>query len=222
MKTADLMSRYVVTLSPGNSVAHAARLMLERGISGLPVVDDSGAIVGILTEGDLLRRVEPDSIGAGNAQWLHQVTAKGIARDFVATHSWRVADAMVSPVVTVSEDTPLGKVAELLLSRNIRRLPVVRDGQLVGIISRTDLLASIVAAPAERIAQGDHALRISIEARLREARHMFVNKPTVAVQSGVVHLWGPLASKVERDAARVIVEGVPGIAGFEDHTTLPG
>lgn len=222
MKTADIMTRHVITLSPGHSVAHAASIMRERGVSGLPVVDDEGHLVGMLTEGDLMARVEPDSIEQASARWLHLAAAEGLAREFVVSHSWRVSDVMSTPVVTVNEDTPLRDVAELIVTRGIRRLPVMQGDRMVGIVSRADLLDAILLArePAERPVSGDGAIRTSVEARLREAQRIITGSPTVTVSSGVVHLWGALGSKSERDALRVIVENVPGIAGFEDHTTL--
>jgi CBS-domain-containing membrane protein len=196
--------------------------MRERGISGLPVVDDEGRLVGMLTEGDLMARIEPDSVEEASKRWLHLAAPDGLAREFVLSHSWRVSDIMSAPVVTVNEDTPLREVAELIATRNIRRLPVMRGNQMVGIVSRADLLDAIVLAqdPANRPVKGDDAIRTSVEARLRDAKRIITGAPAVTVNSGIVHLWGVLGSKSERDALRVIVEGVPGIAGFEDHTTL--
>lgn len=220
MKTADLMTRKVVTLSPDNSVRHAARLMIDLAVSGLPVVDDAGKLVGMVTEGDLLRRVEPDSIEQASARWHHWATPEGIARDYVKSHSWRVADVMTSPVVSVSEGVPLHEVAALLEARGIKRVPVVRDGHIVGIISRADLLRSVADEPRGAIPQSDDAIRTCAEARLRDAGRVLSALPSVTVSDKVVHLWGALQSQSERDTARVVVENIPGIAGFEDHTTL--
>jgi CBS domain-containing protein len=201
MKTADLMTSTVITITPGHSVRHAARLMLEHGISGLPVVDDMGTVVGMLTEGDLLRRVEPAEADKVDAMWYRLATPEGVARDFVKRHSWRVGDVMTSPVVFVTGQTPLRHVAELLETHGIRRLPVVERGQLIGIIGRSDLLRCLVGQLPEQPIQGDEALRICVAARLGDERHAFTRKPEVTVESGVVTCgarWDRKASAMPR------------------------
>ena len=220
MNVSDVMARNVVTLMPGHSVKHAAQILLDHHVSGAPVVDGEGRLVGILTEGDLLRRVEFGLGATPNDPWARASWVEGSARDFVRSHSWRVEDVMSRPVATVTEDTSLAQVAVLLGTRSIKRLPVLRDGKLVGIVSRADLLRVIAAASPEPIAAGDEALRISAHAHLRDAALMFALCPDVTVVDGIVHLWGKIRSEAERDAARVAVEAVPGIAGIEDHLTL--
>lgn len=215
MRVADIMSRQLVSLMPGHSVRHAAQIMLDRRVSGVPVVD-GGRVVGILTEGDLLRRVELGSEG-NTSRFL--LSPAGTARDFVRTHSWRVADVMSSPVVTVDEDMPLIDAALLLSTRGIKRVPVVRNGALVGILSRADLLKVIAQAKPEHIAEGDEALWRAAQARLGELS-IFAVPPTVTVENHIVHLWGVVRTQAERDAARVAVESIPGIQGTEDHLTI--
>lgn len=219
MNASDLMTRNVLTLSPGNSVRHAARLMLGHGISGLPVIDDSGVVAGMVTEGDLLRHVEPNAIEA--VAHAHQgMTSEWLARDFVRGHSWRVADVMTSPVVTVAPAASLREVAALMDSRGVKRLPVVAEGRLVGIISRSDLLRCIVDDLPASVAKGDEALRISVQARLGEVERVLAQPLHVTVEQGIVHLWGAVRSMTERDMARVVVEGVAGIRGYEDHMAV--
>ncbi|MBN9305471.1 MAG: CBS domain-containing protein [Devosia sp.] len=213
------MSRAIVTVMPAHSVRHAAQMMLDHKVSGVPVVDGDGQLVGILTEGDLLRRVEYGLTGS-RPHWIEAVSAEGAARDFVKSHSWRVADVMSKPVVAATEDTSLADVAVMFGTRGIKRAPVVRDGRLVGIVSRADLLRIIAAAKPERIAAGDSALEISATARLRDADTVFAACPEVTVVNGVVHLWGRVRSEAERDAAHVAVEGVEGITGIEDHLSI--
>ncbi len=215
MRVADIMSRNVVCLMPGHSVRHAAQIMLEQGISGVPVVDDD-KVVGILTEGDLLRRVELGSDGKSAHSLLNPT---GEARDFVRTHSWRVADVMSSPVVWVSEDMPLHEAAILLSTRGIKCVPVLRDGRLVGIVARRNLLEIIARARPERGFEGEDALQRAAQARLGELR-IFEASPQVTVEGHVAHLWGTVRSEAERDAARVAVESIPGLAGAEDHLTI--
>jgi CBS domain-containing protein len=219
MIVADVMSRALVTVMPGHSVRHAAQIMLDHHVSGLPVVDDLGQLVGMLTEGDLLRRVE---FGPTDAlpRWLAATSPDGVALDYVKSHSWRVSDVMTKPVVTITESAPLADAAALFGTRGIKRLPVVRGAQLVGLISRADLLGVIATTMPEFVAGGDDAIRTSAEARLRDATTVFAHRPDVTVANGVVHLWGHVRSQAERDAARVACEGVHGINGVEDHLTI--
>jgi CBS domain-containing protein len=215
MRVADIMSKQVISLMPGHSVRHAAQIMLEHGISGVPVVDDD-RVVGILTEGDLLRRVE---LGSDGKPSHFLISPAGEARDFVRTHSWRVADVMSSPVVSVSEDMPLHEAAMLLSTRGIKRVPVLKDGQLVGILSRGNLLGIIAQSRAERGVAGEEALQRAAQARLGELK-VFDALPIVTIEGHVAHLWGTVRSQAERDAARVAVESIPGLAGAEDHLTV--
>lgn len=217
MRVADLMSRQLVSLMPGHSVRHAAQIMLEHHVSGVPVVE-GGRVVGVLTEGDLLRRVE---LGSDGHAYHSLLSPAGVARDFVRSHSWRVADVMSSPPVTVTEEMPLKEAAVLLSTRHIKRVPVVRGGMLVGILSRADLLKVIAQSRPETIADGDDALRRAAQARLGELG-LFDIPPTVTVEGRVVHLWGSVRSQAERDAARVAVEGIAGIAATEDHLRIGG
>ena len=219
MNVADVMSRSVVTVMPGHSVRHAAQIMLDNHVSGLPVLDGDGSLVGILTEGDLLRRVEYGLTG-GRPHWVEANSPEGAARDFVRSHAWRVGDVMSTPVVTVNESTSLADVAVLFGTRGIKRVLVLRGKTLVGVISRADLLQIIATARPEKIAAGDEALEISANARLRDADTIFRVRPQVTVVDGVIHLWGQVRSDAERDAARVAVETIEGSNGVEDHLAV--
>jgi len=219
MIVADVMSRTLVTVMPGHSVRHAAQIMLDHHVSGVPVLDGDGNLMGILTEGDLLRRVEYGLTGS-TPHWIGAVTHEGAARDFVKSHSWRVGDVMSKPVVTVQETTALADVAVLFGTRGIKRAPVMRGTQLVGLVSRADLLRIIANSRPEKIAAGDSALEISASARLRDAETVFSVCPAVTVVDGVVHLWGQVRSQAERDAARVAVESIEGLRGVEDHLSI--
>lgn len=219
MIVADVMSRALVTLMPGHSVKHAAQIMLDHNVSGLPVVDGDGQLVGILTEGDLLRRVEFGPSGE-RPLWIAANAPEGTARDYVRSHSWRVSDVMSRPVATITEEATLADAAVIFGTRGIKRLPVVRDGQLVGIVSRADLLRRLASAMPDVVSGGDDAIRTSARARLRETAAIFAVLPEVTVIDGVIHLWGKVRSEAERDAARVACESVHGINGVEDHLTL--
>ena len=183
--------------------------MLNHRISGLPVVDDAGLLAGLVTEGDLLRRAELGIPDAAHP-WQAATSPAGLTRDFVKRNSWRVSDVMTSPVTTVSESTSIADVARLMDARGVKRLPVLQDGALVGIISRADLLHCIADDRPADIAQGDDAIRTSVAARLRDATVLLGGDlPTVTVRDGLVHLWGTVRSADCHDVTRVIVDGVP-------------
>jgi CBS domain-containing protein len=209
----DVMTRQIVTISPGYSVAHAARLMLEGGVSGLPVVDDDGILVGMITEGDLIRRME---FGQGPPPGL---SANESYEIIIKANSWCVKDVMTTPVATLAEDATVEEIASLLLSRKIKRVPIIRAGRLVGMVSRADLLGIIARTTPGTIAKGNDALRLSVLARLGEALPM-ATLPTVTVERGIVHLNGSTSSAQEHRAIRVIVDNVPGAAGVEDHLRI--
>ncbi|TAM94961.1 MAG: CBS domain-containing protein, partial [Rhizobiaceae bacterium] len=216
MRVKDLMKSNVVTVRPDNSVKYAAQIMLAKGISGLPVVDDRDVLVGIITEGDLLRRSE---IGAEISQGEKRSVAERAAV-FVKNHSWKVADVMTKGVIAVEEEASAGRVAALMDDHHVKRIPVTREGHLVGIVSRVDLLRLIVIAEPDDCAPGDTAIRRSILSRLGEAAFDDLVKLSAIVSDGVVHLWGNVDSTSEREVARVISERVGGVAGVVDHTRL--
>jgi CBS domain-containing protein len=216
MRVKDLMKSNVVTVTPDNSVKHAAQIMLAKRVSGPPVVDDRDVLVGIITEGDLLHRSEigAESRDSGKGSVAERATA------FVKNHSWKVADVMTRGVIAVEEETSVGRVAALMDDHHVKRIPVTREGRLVGIVSRVDLLRLIATAEPDDCAPGDTAIRRSILSRLGEAAFDDLVKLSVIVSDGVVHLWGNVGSTSERDAARVVSEGVRGVAGIVDHTRL--
>ena len=166
MKVKDVMTTKVVTVSPDNSVKRAAGIMLDKHISGLPVVDDEGKLVGLISEGDLLRRSELGlRIIAAPEQ---SASLEEMASAYVKSHAWKVADVMSNNVVTVDEEADLSHVATLMAENGIKRLPVIRNGKLVGIVSRADLLHAIATARLDDTAPGDEAIRRSIVTRLNE------------------------------------------------------
>ncbi len=216
MRVADIMTANVLTLNPSSSVRHAAELMLRQSVSGMPVVDDEGAVVGMLSEGDLLRRAELGAcfIEAARQGWEH-----GDPSAFVHTHSWKVGDVMSAPVIAVTEKTPLSEIAQLFLEKGIKRVPVLRDGKLVGLVSRADLLKCLGEDHNEHVAAGDEALKRAVGARLRQ-HAVLPLQPTITVKDGIVHLWGSLPSEADRQAVRVIIEGIGGVGGLDDHMTV--
>lgn len=214
MKAGELMTRRIVTVRPGTTLVEAIGLMLERHVSGLPVVNEEGKLVGLLTEGDLLHRVETgtDTVRFG---WLYSLFGQGwLAGRYVQTHGRLVRDAMTEDVHTVGPEASAEEVVRIMETRRVRRVPVVEDGRPIGMVSRPDLLRALGAALAREQGvpgEGDGAIRAAILAEM--ARHEWVagRQIEVTVKDGVVTLAGAVFDERVRDACRVIVERVPGV-----------
>lgn len=216
----DVMTRDVAYICPDSSVRHAVEIMLSRRVSGLPVIDNEGRLAGIVTEGDLMRRAELCDALLPRSESNEFPEDRNAA--YVKSHSWRVGDVMTSTVVSVPENASLSHIATLFDQLDIKRVPVVHGARVIGIVSRSDLLGAIVSAPPDCTAAGDTAIHLGILARLREDLHLADPLPEVNVTGGIVHLRGAVRSQAERDAVRVVVEGVRGVAGIEDHLDVVG
>lgn len=214
MIAGDIMTNCVVTVGPGHSIRHAVRLMLDNRISGLPVVDDDDRLVGMITEGDMLRREE---LGAPPAK--KSTEAEG-ADSYVRARSWRVSDVMSRTVVSVSEDTSIRDMCALMVTHDVNRLPVMRGSRLLGIVSRLDLLRVIAAAEQEGVAAGDNALARAVRARLHADLQLREPEVRVAVRDGFVTLSGAVADAPTRAAARVAAETVRGVAGVDNNLAV--
>lgn len=218
MLVQDVMTTVVVKLSPDNSVRQAAQIMLDNHVSGLPVVDDDGRLVGLITEGDLMRRTE---LGGGVPVIDASLTTEVRANAYLRRSSWRVGDAMTADPVTVNEDASVSRVAGLMQARGIKRIPVLRNNVLVGIVSRADLLQAILSAKQDETALGDDAIRRSILVRLGENTGLEGFDVAVAVSEGIVHLWGNVEPPECRRAARILAENVRGVRGVVEHFPEP-
>jgi CBS domain-containing protein len=203
----------VITVRPDTSVREIAEILLENRISAVPVVDENGAPVGIVSEGDLIHRVETGT-ELHRSWWLEFLTGRNVlARDFVKSHARKAADVMTHPVITVTPDTPLGELASLLEKHRIKRVPVVKDGRIVGIVSRANLVQALVSlgnVPAADAAVEDSTLHDNLLARLR-LQPWWTDHVNVIVRNGTVELWGVVESEAERDAIRIAVEVTPGV-----------
>lgn len=220
MRAADLMSRNIVSVPPEMPVAQAAGCMLQYRISGLPVLDPSGRLVGILTEGDLLRRPELGT-DRKRPRWAEFFLSPGtLAQEYVQSHGRRVADVMTSDPVTVGPDTSLEEIVSLMNEHRIKRVPVVQEGVLVGIISRADILRAL-SATLSRKSDDEHladtAIRDKILSELKSQSWSPTALINVSVDQGVVDLWGTLLDERERAAIRVAVENVSGVREVRDH-----
>ena len=220
MRAVDVMTVDPVSISPDESIVEAIRLMLQRKFSGLPVVDGTGALVGIVTEGDLLRRTETGT-QRKRPRWIEFLIGSGrLANEYVHASGRKVHDVMSYDVQTVTEDAPLDEIVQQMERYQIKRLPVVRDGKLVGIVTRANLLRALASVVGETkpVATGDDAaIRGRIYAELQKQPWAPVNMLDIVVRDGVAHLWGVVLDERQREAIRVVAENTPGVKGIEDH-----
>ena len=216
MRARDIMTTNVVTVSPETDIAEAVRLMLDRQISGVPVIDDSGRLIGILTEGDLMRRAE--LVTGRQLWWINPISSpEQEAKAYVKAHGLKVKDVMTKEVVTINEQEPLDRIAMVFEERGIKRTPVMRSGKIVGIVSRANLLRSLAAKKISDAAPSDGQIRSTILATAAEDAAIRVILVDVTVNDGVVHLWGNTASEAERDAFRVVAENTKGVREVQNH-----
>ena len=221
MNVADVMTRHVISISPDATVEAAAKQMLERGISGLMVVDDKGELAGVVTEGDLLRR---DEIGTERHRpwWLRVLVSPGKqALDFTRTHGRKVSDVMTPEVTCVGSNTSLEEVVEVMEKQRIKRVAVQENGHMVGVVARSDLLRALLSREREKqpptAPEDDRTIRASILATLEGASWAPMTTLNVTVASGVVDVWGTITNPDERRAICVIAENVPGVKEVHDH-----
>ena len=223
MKAGDVMTRTVTVVRAETSVVDALQLMLECRISGLPVVNDHRVVIGMLTEGDFLRRAELGT-ERQHSYWLALLLSPGrLADEYVASHSCKVGEVMTSPVVAVREDTPLAEVVDLMERRRIKRLPVTRNGKLVGLVSRADLLRAFVAKSRDAEPTVAQLSDAQLEHRIAEEIERQPWGPAASVHvnvvRGIADMQGVLSDDRERIALRVLVENMPGVTGVKDHLT---
>jgi CBS-domain-containing membrane protein len=219
MQARDVMTTTVVTTTADMPVPEAARLLLKHRISALPVLDGKGRLIGIVSEGDLTRR---DGAGLRHPSWWLGLFARsngeGVVRDYVQAHEKRVGDVMSREPISVNDDADVAEIARLLEERRIKRVPVLRKGKLVGIVSRADLVRAMVAqAPTKQRTAADQAARdqaLKAIAALKLAPPACVN---VIVAKGAIHLWGVVLSDEQAAALRRAVEGVAGGRRISDH-----
>lgn len=216
MKATDVMVRDVVTVKPETDVATAIKLLVENDISALPVVDQTGTVIGVISEADLVRRTE---IGTEKQRpwWLEALTPGSIlAEEFSKSHGRTVGESMSPHVVSASEDTSLGEIAALLERHRIKRVPIIKDGKLIGIVSRSNLIQALALASPSRpdpAAEEDRNIRLEVLSRLGDQKWTDFGSRNVIVSGGVVHLWGLVGSPEERSALVALAEGVRGVVG---------
>jgi CBS domain-containing protein len=224
MQAKDVMTTDVITVDPDMTVQSLATLLADRGISGAPVVDSSGRLVGIISEGDLLHRAEIGTARRHRVRrrsWWLDHFASDLARDYVKSHGRTVNDIMTRDVVTVTEDTELAEVAASLETKRIKRVPVMREGRVVGIISRANIVRALGAtkgAPSREGEGDDRSIRASLLAELGREEWARVWPEDIIVRDGIVHFWISEDEPSEkRQALRVAAETIPGVRGVEEH-----
>lgn len=220
MRAVDVMTTKVITVQPDTEVREIAGLLLKHRISAVPVVDANQRVLGIVSEGDLMRRVE-NNTDSRHSWWLEGIfSSHDKAGEYVQTHGRKAGDVMTRDVVEVMEDTPLYDIADLLEKHHIKRVPVTRDGRLVGIVSRANLLHGLAAKGAgvtDPISSDDQTIREKLLHALSKEAGLDTALLNVTVTDGVVQLWGIVNTKAEKQAAQVAAENTPGVRAVENH-----
>jgi CBS domain-containing protein len=219
MKVSDVMTSPVLTIEAESPLLQAVQIMLARNISGLPVVDKQGKLVGMVTEGDLLRRAET-ATQRRRPRWLEYLIGPGrLADEYTRSHGRKVDDVMTPDPMTVTEQTPLDEVVRIMEKHRIKRLPVMRGRDLVGIVSRANLLHGLagIAREIKPASASDQAIREQLMGELRRQTWAPSALINVVVKDGVVELWGTITDERERQAIIVAAENVAGVKAVRDH-----
>jgi len=223
MKAADIMTRTVQSVSPDLPVEEVAKFMLARRISAAPVLDGSGHLIGMVSEGDLMRRSELGT-EKHRSWWLRLfVGADYEAHEFVKTHGRKARDVMTRKLVTVTEDTPVADIVGLLEEHRIKRVPVMRGDRMTGIVSRANLLRAFASREANTQAatnEQDRDIQLRLNAALEKQPWWHKRACHVVVADGIVHLWGTAESAEEREAIRVAAETTSGVRGVKNHINV--
>lgn len=219
MNAQDVMVSPVVTVGENATVQEVAKLLIGERISAVPVVDAAGKLAGIVTESDLMRRVE---IGTERhySWWLWMLSdARTLAADYVKSHARSVRDVMTPNVITAAPDTPLHEIAEVFQKNHIKRVPIVnKNGELVGIVSRANIIQAVASVrPRLEISLPDAAIRNRLIDELKKQPWAHAHKLNVTVTEGVVELWGFVENEQERQAVKVAAESIPGVSAVSDH-----
>jgi len=222
MKARDVMVSPVITIGENDTVRDAAKLLIEKRISAVPVVDHAGKLTGIISEADLMHRKEAGT--ERPVSWLLSLVSgeQALAAEYVQSHAVKVKDAMTQDVQTARPETPLYEIADVLEERHIKRVPIVDDsGDLVGIVSRANIIQAFASArPDFEIGLPDAKIRERLVTELKKQPWSHVHKLNVTVTNGIVDLWGLAQSERERQAIRVAAESIPGVTSVNDHLML--
>ena len=220
MRADDVMSMNVVTVGPDASVREVAQTLLDSGVSAVPVVDDDGKLLGIVSEGDLIRRAESGT-ERHESWWLKLLqNPNDLAEDYVKTHGHQAGDVMTTDVITVNEDTAVSDIAELLEKHRIKRVPVLHDGKLVGIVSRANLLHGLIVRKVPITSEGSTVdLKRAVLDELRETGIRSLIDVVIA-DGDIVHLWGAVESDAQKKALQIAAENTPGVSAVVNHVSV--
>lgn len=221
MKASDVMSSRVVSIAPETTVLEAIELMLENRISGLPVVERSGAVVGIVTEGDFLRRAETGT-ERKRPRWLEfLVGPNSLAGDYVRSHGRKVSEVMTRDPVAVGEDAPLDEVVRIMERKRIKRVLVTRAGKLVGVVSRANILHALATMSRNLPppAKSDAEIKQRLAEELARQPWAPIALIDIVVKDGVVELWGSITEAKQGEALKVCAESIPGVKSVVSHLT---
>jgi CBS domain-containing protein len=220
MQARDVMVRGVIAVGPDMTVRAAANSMVTNRISAIPVVDINAKLVGIVSEGDLMHRVE-NQTQRRRSWWLEMfVSTDQLAQEFVKSHAKCVRDVMTRHVITVSPQTSLRDIAALLEKHAIKRVPVIEDGKVVGIVSRANLLQAMASVgDDDDTGETDRNLRWRILESIKDKP--WASRPfNVIVKQRSVDLWGFVYSEDEKAAIRVAAEATPGVQAVNDNLKI--
>ena len=218
MRAHQIMTHSVATVAPDATILEAANIMLQRHVSGLPVVDAAGKLVGVVSEGDFIRRSE---IGTQRkrGRWLKFLLGtSAAATDYVRENGRKVSEVMTSDPITIAEDTTLEEIVKTMETNHVKRLPVIKDGKLVGIVSRANLLQAVAGLARDvpdPTADDDHIRRRIIAAIEKNDWSPF--GLNVIVRDGIVHLSGVITDENSRQASIVAAQNVSGVKKIHDH-----
>jgi CBS domain-containing protein len=218
MHVKDVMTSPVISVEPDASIWQAVRIMLQRRISGLPVIDKHGRLVGMVSEGDFLRRAETGT-QRRRPNWLEFLMGPGrLADEYTRSHGRKIQDIMTPDPVTVTEETSLDEVVRTMEQRRIKRLPVVRGNEVVGIVSRANLMHALAGIARELVptTATDEAIRAQLLTELAKEPWAPVALIDVVVRNGVVELWGTITEERQRQALIAAAENVPGVKAVHD------
>jgi CBS domain-containing protein len=221
MKARDVMASPVINVKPTACVKEVAKLLLERRISAVPVVDDQGEVIGIVSEGDLLHRAEAGTERRHSWRLLGVTGEVTLPEEYVRAHARKVADIMTRKVISATPETPLHQVAELMETNSIKRVPIIKDGQLVGIISRANLVQVVASNRVNLdIPLSDANIREALLAHLRQQSWAHPWLLNVLVKDGIVDLWGVVPSDAERTAVRIAAETTRGVRAVNNNLVV--
>lgn len=222
MRARDIMTTELVTVAPSTSVSALAQLLVERKISAAPVVDD-GKLVGLVSEGDLLHREEVGT--EEQPSWWRELfrSTEDRAKAYLKAHGQKAADVMTTSLMTVGPDAEVGEIAEVMERHHVKRVPVVDQGRLMGIVSRADLLRLLVKAAdhsSEPVAVSDQQLAQAVLDEIQKAGLATTTTLNVICTDGTIGLWGFVASETERQAVEVAAQGTKGVKGVDNHLAV--